>query len=76
MSADKYQYGIYHMEWIIDREGTDNAQFKPESKKAISSAASFAVSIKSVLDTAILTDTGNLTDESALLAENLMSEIE
>ncbi len=55
---------IYKMEDIIEKEGEDYSQFGTDSKKCIASCASFAVSIKGVLDTPILTDEGNLTDES------------
>lgn len=55
---------IYKMEDIFKEEGDDYKQYKPESKKVIASCASIAVSIKTVLDTPLLTDDGVLTDES------------
>lgn len=55
---------IYQMEEIFEAEGDDYRQYKPESKKAIASCASIAVSVKSVLDTPLLTDDGLLTDNS------------
>ena len=56
---------IWKMKEIIETEGTDYSQYKPESKKAIAMAASTACSIKSVLDTPILTSDGSLTVESS-----------
>lgn len=55
---------IYQMEDIFEKEGDDYRSYTPESKQAISSCASIAVSMKSVLDTPILTDDGLLTNES------------
>lgn len=56
---------IYKMEDIVKAEGYDYSCYTEESKKAIAACASIAVSIKSVLDTQLLTDDGMLTDESA-----------
>ena len=55
---------IYRMENIFETEGDDYRQYSNESKKAIASCASIAVTIKSVLDTPLLTDDGLLTEES------------
>ena len=49
---------------IIQNEGVDYSQFTAESKKKIASAAATAVSIKTILDTPLLTDDGSLTDTS------------
>ena len=57
---------IYKMEDIIKNEGDDYRSYSSESKKIIASCASIAVTIKSVLDTPLLTDGGLLTDESEL----------
>ena len=56
---------IYQMEDILKNEGDDYKKYCMESKKAIASCASIAVTIKSVLDTPLLTDEGALTTESA-----------
>ena len=56
---------IYRMEDILKAEGDDYREYKPDSKKVIASCASIAVTIKSVLDTPLLTDDGLLTEESA-----------
>ncbi len=62
---------IYKMEDIFAVEGDDYRQYSVESKKAIASCASIAVSIKTVLDTPILTDDGLLTDASEVTATNI-----
>ena len=59
---------IYKMENILSAEGNDYRQYSSESKKAIASCASIAVSIKAVLDTPLLTDDGLLTEESGKTA--------
>lgn len=60
---------IYKMEDILKNEGDDYKAYSTESKKAIASCASIAVSIKGVLDTPMLTDDGLLTDESAAIVD-------
>lgn len=62
---------IYRMEDIFETEGEDYRLYCPESKKVIASCASIAVSIKSVLDTPILTDDGLLTEASETTASNI-----
>lgn len=62
---------IYKMENIFEEEGDDYRLYKAESRKVIASCASVAVSIKSVLDTPILTDDGLLTDDSEKTASNI-----
>ena len=52
------------MEEIVETEGEDYRDYSADSKKVIASCASVAVSVKSVLDTPLLTDDGVLTDES------------
>lgn len=55
---------IYKMEDIIRTEGDDYRVYSPDSKKIIASCASIAVTIKSILDTPLMTDDGLLTGES------------
>lgn len=62
---------IYRMEEIVDKEGMDYRKYASDSKKTIASCASVAVSVKSVLDTPLLTDDGLLTEESAGTATNI-----
>ena len=54
----------YLLEEIVKEEGDDYRAYAPESKKVIASCASVAVSVKTVLDTPLLTDDGLLTEES------------
>ena len=65
----------YEMERIIEEEGTDYSKFSAESKKSIAAAASTAISVKSLLDTPILTEDGKLTDESEQLTISLTDKI-
>ncbi|MBQ9180376.1 MAG: hypothetical protein IJ598_00395 [Ruminococcus sp.] len=55
---------IHKMQEIVSTEGYDYSKYSIESKKAIASAASMAVSVKAVLDTALLTEDGSLTEQS------------
>ena len=57
------------MEEIIAEEGTDYSTYKDESKKSIAAVVSIVSSIKAVLDTAILTEDGALTEESEELLQ-------
>lgn len=61
----------FAMEDIINAEGADYSQFTDQSKKTIAAAASTVSSIKAVLDTPILTDSGALTAESDELLKGL-----
>ncbi len=63
---------IYEMEDIVNFEGDDYRAYSDASKKTVASCASVAVSVKSVLDTPLLTDDGLLTEES----ENTVTGIE
>lgn len=56
---------------IVKAEGDDYSCYSADSKKVIASCASVAVSIKSVLDTPLLTDDGLLTDVSEGTATNI-----
>lgn len=59
------------MEEIIKEEGTDYSLFSADSKKTIASAASMAGTVKAVLDTPILSESGELTKE----ADDLWNEV-
>lgn len=67
---------IYRMEDIVAEEGEDYRLYTEESRKVIASCASVAVTIKSVLDTPLLTDDGLLTEESEGTASNVESFLE
>ena len=62
---------IYQMEDIVKTEGDDYRAYSDASKQTIASCASVAVSVKSVLDTPLLTDDGLLTDESESTASSI-----
>lgn len=64
----------YRMEDIIQAEGTDYSLFSDDSRKSIASAASVAGTIKAVLDTPILNEEGNLTEESAETLNTITTE--
>ena len=57
--------------YIVSNEGEDYRAYSADAKKVIASCASVAVSVKSVLDTPLLTDDGLLTDESEGTATNI-----
>lgn len=62
---------IYKMSDIVKAEGDDYSKYSADSKKVIASCASVAISIKSVLDTPLLTDDGLLTEASEDTATNI-----
>ena len=68
-------YLLFYREGKVKRhkeaEGDDYSQYSPESKKAIAACASIAVSVKSVLDTPLLTDDGLLTEDSENTSTNI-----
>ena len=67
---------IFKMEDIIHEEGIDYSLYSLDSKKTIASAAAVAVTIKSVLDTPILSESGALTEESGLIAGQVEEKVE
>ena len=67
---------IHGMEQVIAQEGTDYARYSRDSKKLIASAASLAVSVKAVLDTPLLTEEGNLTEQSAAKVDETQARIQ
>lgn len=66
---------IYQLKEVIEKEGYDYSLFTPEAKKTVIAAASIAVTIKSVLDTPILTEDGSLTEESKTVAGEIEEKI-
>lgn len=62
---------VYKLETVLQSEGDDYRQYSADSKQTVASCAAIAVSIKSVLDTPILTDDGLLTEESEATATNI-----
>ena len=66
---------IWKMQDIIASEGTDYRAYTTESKKAVATAAATACTIKSILDTPILTEQGELTESSQKLIGEIGSVI-
>ncbi|MCQ2447039.1 MAG: hypothetical protein MJ141_09165, partial [Clostridia bacterium] len=62
---------LFKMDEILKNEGLDYSKYSTESKKVISSAASTTITIKSILDTAILTEEGELTEDSKILLDKI-----
>ena len=55
---------VWEMTQIIKEKGTDFRNFSDDERKCVASAMSLAGAIKAVLDTPILDEAGNLTEES------------
>ncbi len=66
---------VWEMEEIFDAEGDDYSKYKIESQKIIAQAAQTVMTIKSVLDSPILTQEGELTEESDKITKMIGSEI-
>lgn len=67
---------VYEMTQIIATKGTDYREFSEADRKCIASAMSLAGAIKAVLDTPILDDDGNLTEESGMIIEATKGKVE
>lgn len=73
---DAYLYPLnQEMKRIIDTEGIDYSKYSSESKKTIAALVTTVASMKSVLDTTILSDEGNLTEESEAIVSGMIEEI-
>lgn len=69
---------IHEMSEIIKDRGTDFREFSEVEKKIVAEAMAMAGAIKSILDTPILNDNGNLTPESGKIIEltrNRLNEV-
>lgn len=62
---------VFHLEDVLKDEGDDYSKYTPEAKQVVLRAATMAGTVKSLLDTPILTEDGALTDESMTLMESL-----
>lgn len=62
---------VFQLEDVLEEEGVDYSQYSDEAKSVVLRAATMAGSVKSILDTPILTEDGALTDESQKLVESL-----
>lgn len=63
---------VYQLEETIAKEGIDYSAFTPEAKRTVTAAVSIAATVKAVLDTPILTEDGNLTEESKTMAADVV----
>ena len=61
------------LDYVIQTEGKNFAEYSPMAKQTVVTALSTVQVMKAILDTSLLDDKGNLTDESAKLA-NFVSE--
>lgn len=62
---------VFQLQDVLADEGEDYATYSPEAKSVVLRAATMAGSVKSILDTPILTEEGALTAESEGLVESL-----
>lgn len=62
---------VCKLEDVLEREGFDYARYSQDAKSVVLRTATLAGTVKSMLDTPILTEDGALTEESALLMESL-----
>lgn len=60
---------------IIKTTGTDFSQYSNEEKAVVAANLSLAKAIKAVLDTPLLAEDGNLTEESEAIVEPVQKEI-
>ncbi len=67
---------VFELETVLEDEGVDYAQYSPEAKSVVLRAATLAGSVKSLLDTPILTEEGALTAESEGLLDVLGVSLE
>lgn len=62
---------IFQLENVLETEGEDYSQYSQNAKSVVLRAATMAGTVKSLLDTPILTEDGALTTESKNLVETL-----
>ncbi|MCI8645669.1 MAG: hypothetical protein HFE76_02475 [Firmicutes bacterium] len=67
---------IYEMTQIIEKRGADFRNFSEDEKKVVAEAMAMAGAIKSILDTPILDEDGNLTPESDKMVEMTRKKLE
>ena len=73
VKLDTYLYSLNQkMKKIIESEGTDYSKYSAESKSSIAAVVSNVASIKVVLDIPILTEAGELTEDSEKQINDLL----
>lgn len=60
---------VHSLEDVVEREGDDYQLYSSDARTIVASCASTAVTIKSILDTPLLTDDGLLSEESSFVLE-------
>ena len=65
-----FSVAVREMDETIKNSGIDYSMYSVDEKKTIATAASLAITIKGVLDTPILTEDGDLTEESEKMLED------
>lgn len=65
----KFSEAIDNLEKVINEYGVDYSLYNDDSKKVIGANIKLAETIKSILDTPILTDKGSISEESTELIE-------
>ena len=63
------------MKDLVKREGFDYSTYSLESRKTVARAASVAVTIKSVIDTPILSENGELIERSGVIYNKLSNTL-
>lgn len=66
---------VFEMTNIIKEKGTDFRTFTDDERKCVASAMSLAGAIKAVLDTPILDEAGNLTEESSEIVDMIQKKV-
>ena len=66
---------VFDMKEIVNREGFDYSNYSIESRKIVARAASVAVTIKSVIDTPILSENGELLGRSGVIYNKLCTTL-
>lgn len=61
---------VFALEDVLVKEGDDYQLYSDVAKRTVASCASTALTMKSILDTPLLTDDGLLTEESEKVAES------
>ena len=67
---------VHEMSEIIKKSGTDFRTYSEDEKKTIAETISLAGAIKSILDTPILDEEGNLTPESERIVETTKASLD
>lgn len=67
---------VYEMGETIKKRGTDFREFSDDEKRTVAEAMALAGAIKSILDTPILDDDGNLTPESEKIIDTTRAKLD